>query len=116
MKKNNSSSYDILGISSATLCLIHCLAFPLLTIIPLGISHNPWIDFTFATIGLFAVVKITKKTDSKWTIGVLWLSIALIYCSVILEIILHHHSNLIYLGGAGLIIGHIINFKNHRHE
>ena len=63
MKKTTTPFYDILGISSATICLVHCLVFPLLTILPLGLSHNPIIDLLFATIGLFAIFKIIKKSS-----------------------------------------------------
>jgi|GEM_PF-5601353 len=44
-----SKILDAVGISAAVLCLIHCIAFPLLMIMPLGISHNPFIDLTFLT-------------------------------------------------------------------
>ncbi|MDN5479404.1 MAG: MerC family mercury resistance protein, partial [Chryseobacterium sp.] len=46
-----SKILDAVGISAAVLCLIHCIAFPLLMIIPLGISHNPYIDMAFLVIG-----------------------------------------------------------------
>ena len=61
MKKLAISFYDMLGISSAFICLVHCLIFPILTIVPLGLSHNPIIDLFFAAIGLFAILKIMKK-------------------------------------------------------
>jgi len=53
MRKTATPFYDILGISSATVCLVHCLVVPLLTILPFGLSHNPFVDLFFATIGLF---------------------------------------------------------------
>ncbi|MEZ0131261.1 hypothetical protein AB9T88_16415 [Flavobacterium sp. LBUM151] len=64
MKKIATSFYDILGISSATVCLVHCLVFPLITILPLGLIHNPFIDLFFAVIGSIAVFKIIKKIQS----------------------------------------------------
>ncbi|AWG25649.1 MerC domain-containing protein [Flavobacterium kingsejongi] len=115
MKKTSTASFDILGISSATLCLIHCLAFPLLTLIPLGVSHNPWIDLAFAAIGVFAVAKITKKSHVMAVKVILWSSITLILASVIADLLIHHHSNLMYVGATGLIIGHFINFRAHKH-
>jgi len=113
--KNKSAFLDILGISSATLCLIHCIIFPMLTIIPLGLSHNHWIDFAFALIGLFAVIKISQKQKNKLILAFFWISISMILGCVIFEIIAHHHSNLIYFGAFGLITAHFLNYKNH-HE
>ncbi|MCP2026317.1 hypothetical protein L1276_001461 [Flavobacterium sp. HSC-32F16] len=115
MKKTTSSLYDILGISSAAMCLIHCLIFPLLTILPLGISHNPIIDLAFASIGLFAILKITKKS-SLLVSSILIVSMSLIWISILTDLFLEIHLDLIYFGGAGMIIGHLINYKNHKNR
>jgi uncharacterized protein YacL len=115
MKKISTSLYDILGISSATICLVHCLIFPLLTILPLGLSHNPFIDLLFASIGLFAILKIIKKS-SLLVSSILVVSMALIWISVLTELLLDIHLDLIYFGGIGMIIGHLINYKLHRNQ
>ncbi|RRJ89968.1 MerC domain-containing protein [Flavobacterium macacae] len=112
--KNKSAFLDILGISSATLCLIHCIVFPMLTIIPLGLSHNHWIDLVFALIGLYAVIRIGQKQANRYTMLLFWVSIVLIIGCVIFEIVSHHHSNLIYFGAFGLITAHFLNYKKHR--
>ncbi|WP_149205905.1 MerC domain-containing protein [Flavobacterium johnsoniae] len=115
MKKTTSSFYDILGISSASICLIHCLIFPILTILPLGISHNPIIDLVFASIGLFAILKITKKTNLLVS-SILIVSMCLIWISILTDIFLEIHLDLIYFGGIGMITGHLINYKFHRKQ
>lgn len=115
MKSQITKSLDYLGISSATLCLIHCLVFPFISIIPIGISHNHWIDLLFASIGLFAVVKIIKTNTLRYIKVILLLSMCLIFFSIILTIITDEHSMLLYVGGLGMIFGHILNFNNHRH-
>lgn len=114
MKKTTTPFYDILGISSAAICLVHCLIFPLLTILPLGISHNPFIDLTFASIGLIAILKIIKKSSLLVAITLI-LSISLIWISILSEMILDVHLDLIFIGGIGMIIGHLLNYKNHKH-
>ncbi|WP_374174394.1 MerC family mercury resistance protein [Flavobacterium tructae] len=114
MKKTTTPFYDILGISSAAICLVHCLIFPLLTILPLGISHNPFIDLTFALIGLIAILKIIKKSSLLVAITLI-LSISLIWISILSEMILDIHLDLIFIGGIGMIIGHLLNYKNHKH-
>jgi hypothetical protein len=113
MRKTATTFYDILGISSATVCLVHCLVFPLLTILPLGLSHNPFIDFVFAATGLFAVFKIIKKSDLLIS-GILIISIILIWISVLADLFFEIHLNLIFIGGIGMIIGHFLNYKSHK--
>lgn len=106
---------DLLGISAAIVCLIHCLLFPLLMIIPLGIAHNAYIDLSFFIIGAIVVAGITKTVESKILKYTFWISITMIGVSVLLDILFHIHSPLIYIGAALLIVAHLINFKNHKH-
>lgn len=104
---------DYIGISAAILCLIHCIIFPLLMIIPMGISHNPLIDLIFLIIGTAVVFRITKSIASIWLKVLFWSSVAMIAVSILLELIFHIHFELIYIGAIGLITAHLINFKNH---
>ncbi len=110
-----SKILDAVGISAAVLCLIHCIIFPLLLIVPLGISHNPYIDLAFLCIGTRVVFRVTQKIDNRRLKLLFWVSIALIFISVLTDIIFEVHIPLIYVGTAGLITGHLINFKNHKH-
>ena len=104
---------DILGISSAGLCLVHCLIFPLLSILPLGLSHNPYIDLVFATVGLWAVLNIIKKASLLVSL-LLLTSISLILLSVFIDGFLDYHTNLMIIGGIGMILGHLTNYSNHK--
>lgn len=115
MKKTAVSFYDFLGISSAFICLIHCLIFPILAIIPLGLNHNPFIDLFFASIGLFAILKIMKKS-SLLVAAILVVSISLIWISILSDLIFEIHLDLIYFGGIGMIIGHLVNYTVHKKQ
>jgi hypothetical protein len=110
-----SKILDVVGISAAVLCLIHCIVFPLLMIIPLGISHNPFVDLAFLIVGAVVVYRISKKTRYIWLKILFAVSILMISISVFVDIFFEIHLPLIYLGATGLIIGHLINFKNHKH-
>nr|WP_315028675.1 MerC domain-containing protein [uncultured Chryseobacterium sp.] len=110
-----SKILDAIGISAAVLCLIHCIIFPLLLIIPLGISHNPYIDLAFLAIGAAVVYRLTKHMTNIWLKFIFCFSILLISISVFVDLLFEIHIPLIYIGAAGLILGHIINFKNHKH-
>ncbi|WP_281231341.1 MerC domain-containing protein [Flavobacterium gelatinilyticum] len=113
MKKTTTSFYDILGISSATICLVHCLIFPILTLLPLGISHNPIVDLIFASIGLFAIFKIIKKS-ALLVSAILVVSMSLIWISILSDLLFEIHLDLIYYGGIGMIVGHLINYNLHK--
>ncbi len=106
---------DILGASAAFICLIHCVAFPLLMVVPLGISHNAYIDLFFFIIGTIIVFWITKKVENRKLRLLFWASILTIGISVGLDLVFHFHSELILIGAFGLITAHLLNFKNHIH-
>jgi len=116
MKNNMTKAYDILGVSSATLCLVHCIVFPLLTIIPFGFSDNVFIDSIFACVGMFVVSKVLMSNATKTVKYILGTSILVLIASVLLEVILGWHSGLILVGGLGMLLGHLLNFKNSDHH
>lgn len=115
MKKVTTPFYDILGVSSAAICLMHCLIFPLLTILPLGLNHNLVIDLLFASIGVFAIFKIIKKS-SLLVSSILVVSMSLIWISILSEMLFEIHTELIYFGGIGMITGHLLNYKLHKKQ
>jgi len=110
-----SKMFDLLGISAAVLCLIHCLLFPVLMIIPFGFAYDAYIDLGFLLIGTAVVYNVTRGITSKSLKIAFWSAIGLIAMSVLLHILLHVHNPLIYVGAAVLITAHLINFKNHKH-
>ena len=110
-----TKSIDLLGISAASLCLIHCVVFPLLLIVPMGIAHNAYIDLAFLIVGALAVYRAARQTEIKWLPYLLWTAIAMIAVSVLFDLLFHIHSPLIYIGAVGLISGHLLNFRHHKH-
>ncbi len=113
-----SKVFDLLGISAALLCLIHCLLLPVLMILPLGLEHehNTYIDLGFLIIGAAVVYRVTRAIHSKWLQGIFWVAIGLIGLSVLLDLAFHFHSPFMYAGAVLLVTGHLINFKNHKHS
>jgi hypothetical protein len=60
---------------------------------------------------------VSKVLMSNATITVkyiLGIAILIIVVSVVLDLIFHIHTELIVIGGLGMIVGHILNFKNHK--
>ena len=113
MKQLHKFNYDIFGVSSATLCLAHCILLPLLTILPLGTCDNVLIDSVFGVIALFVVAKIMISNASLTVKTILGLSILMIFISILVHFISDTHNSLIVIGGFGMIIGHVLNYKNH---
>lgn len=107
--KYKTKNYDLLGVSAALLCLVHCLVFPLLLFIPIGISHNPYIDLLFLLPGIWSVYKTSKGSKSGIVKYLLWTGVLLISISVGMDLFLHRHSPLIYIGAGALIAGHVMN-------
>lgn len=112
MNLKPTSILDILGISSAAICLAHCLLFPILTVIPFGFIHNEYVDTAFACIGMFVVSKIILSNTAMNIKIILGSSIILVIIGVFIEILFNNDSWLILMGGLGMIIGHVLNFKN----
>lgn len=115
LKNKSIIVLDILGISSAGLCLVHCLIFPVLTIIPIGFSHNHWIDVFFACIGMFVVSKILLSHTSRLVKVILSISILTIITGVTIELLFEIATPMVLIGGIVMIIVHLFNFKNHKH-
>ena len=112
MKIKPTSILDILGISSATICLVHCLIFPILTILPFGIQNNHWVDLAFCSVGLFVVSKIILSDALIKVKLILGISIITVVFGVVLEILFDKDYWLILIGGLGMIVGHFLNFRS----
>lgn len=113
MKKKSILVLDFIGISSASLCMIHCLVFPILSVIPVGITNNHWLDVFFACISMFVVSKIIMSKSPKNVKFILSTSILTVITGVVLESIWDICTQLVLIGGIGMIIGHLLNYKSH---
>lgn len=112
---------DSIGAISSSLCLIHCLATPLIFITQtcnLTCCYNApawwqWIDYLFLIISFFAVYKSTQNSSKKWMKLALWVSCFLLCITIINDklnfIILDSYLN--YLPALCLIVLHLYNQK-----
>jgi hypothetical protein len=103
---------DKLGVISALLCMVHCLATP--TLLALGVSFlsNPIIAFLFMFI---AFISIYKATDGKFVWGssvFLWMS----YIGFVISLVLEERADIfefgMFLFSIAIIIGHSYNIIN----
>jgi hypothetical protein len=110
MSKKTLVNFDFVGISSASLCLFHCLLLPLLTSFPIAISHSHWIDWLFLGLSFAMVYKITGgNTPSfvKWHLAVALLVVVL---GLAIELIYELETILVPIGSVGLVCGHLLRF------
>jgi len=102
---------DKLGIASAILCIIHCLAAPLLLTMGISFLHNPVIALLFIIIAFISIYKTTKGSLFNKLSIILWIA----FCGFVLSIILEERSKIfkytMYLSSIILIIGH--SYKMH---
>lgn len=113
-------SHDKIGIWSSLLCIVHCLAVPVVLGLSNGIDlhHNAWWDglqVVFILIGFWAVRHAVKHMIHTWLKAAFWVTFAALAVSVFM-----HHSllgeALNYTAAALLIVLHSLNLYLGRHK
>ncbi|RNC90155.1 MAG: MerC domain-containing protein [Allomuricauda sp.] len=112
---------DIIGASASALCLIHCVATPLLFVAQAGLvgdgeSHPEWwgtLDFIFLFISLLAIWWSGKNTSKTWMRIALWASWSVLFFVVLNEklSIIALAEQIIYIPAIALIFFHLYNRK-----
>lgn len=103
---------DKLGITSAALCIIHCLALPTLMAMGVGFLDNPIITFLFIIIAFISIYSTNKGNASRRLAIFLWIA----FCGFIASIFLEEKSILFeygtYVFSTAIIVGHLIRIKS----
>lgn len=112
---------DTLGALASTLCVVHCLATPLIFIAHTcsigGCEATPtwWrnLDYIFLFISFLAVKRSTKETSKKFMKPALWFSWAILFLLVVNEKILLVivPETVTYVAALLLAILHLYNLK-----
>jgi hypothetical protein len=114
--KTNKS--DIVGMLASGLCMIHCLATPLIFVVQVSATcyeKGPWwwkmIDYAFLVISIIAIYYSAKKTSLQWMPTALyacWGCLAILIINEGLHLVALPHM-LIYLPAFSLIFLHLYN-------
>ena len=113
--------YDYLGITGSGLCLIHCLAMPVLFFIQNSFAkdflkgmdlENIYLDYLFVLLCFCAVIVVTRNSNSRKINASFWLFFLLFSISVLFEEDFEYLNFLGYGASLGLIITHIININH----
>lgn len=112
---------DKIGAITSTLCLLHCLATPLLFVISAEnfSSQNTtpfwWsnIDYVFLSIGFLAVLQSTKNTSKKIMKITLWTSWIILFFLITNEKLelFHIPEIFTYITSITLAVLHLYNLK-----
>ena len=113
--------YDYLGIAGSGLCLIHCLAMPVLFFVQNSLGRdllkgmdleNIYLDYLFIALCFFAIFSVTKNSNSRKTIVSFWFFFLLFSISILFEEDFEYLNFVGYGASLGLIITHIININH----
>ena len=118
IKQLTMSRSDLLGVSTSLLCLLHCLAFPV--VLSTGYLFNyslqgHWhgTDYIFVLLGMVAVWASARKTPFLALKLAFWLAILVFSLSILFH---DRWSWMVYISTAAsfvLIALHILHWRSH---
>lgn len=103
---------DLIGILSSSICLVHCVATPLLVLFSVNIFTNPAFDLLFLFVALGSIFKATQNTSNIKIALLLWFSFVGFMIATLFHDFFEWLHYLGYLFALLLIIGHLLNIKN----
>ena len=118
IKVQNSTEHgnaDYIGITGSVLCIIHCIATPVLAVSSSLFLKDTLAEgmhllgYVFILVNGVAVYYATRRTHSVRLSQFLWGSFALFAAAIILEEKVEAFHYLGYLGSFLLIVGHSLN-------
>jgi hypothetical protein len=114
MNNTKINQADLIGILSSSICLVHCLATPLLIAFGAGFITNPFFKYLFLIISFVSIFKATENITRRKISLLLWISFWGFLFSTLSqeEYEWLHYSG--YLFAILIIIGHILNIKHCR--
>lgn len=103
---------DILGISSASLCVVHCLFTPVLMAILSSFSWWHELSLVFLIISFYSAYETTRHNIFNKYLTLIWLSFILLTICIIFEEDFPALHTVSYLASLGLITGHVLNIRH----
>ncbi|MBY0243885.1 MAG: MerC domain-containing protein [Sphingobacteriaceae bacterium] len=111
MNPTKINKADLIGILSSSICLVHCLATPLLIAFGAEFITNPFFKYLFLILSFASIFKATEKVTNIKNATLLWVSFWGFLFSTLFQETYEwlHYSG--YLFAILIIIGHILNIK-----
>ena len=112
MTGNKKTYADHTGILASALCLVHCLAAPVLVFIGAGIVTNPVFSYLFVIVSFVSIWKAARASQQKKLNTLLWVAFIVFGTSIIFEEQYHwlHYTG--YFSSATLVVGHALRLRS----
>jgi hypothetical protein len=102
---------DVIGIISASVCMIHCIALPMLMLTSMHIFSHPLMEIFFLSTSAISIYYSTKGRNITISSLLLWIS----FTGLCISTLLHDHFAVMKMIGYAfsvlIIIGHIIQMR-----
>jgi hypothetical protein len=112
---------DYVGIAGSILCIIHCLAAPLVVVSSSLLKNDLALqsgflslDYVFIIVNIVAVYFATRHHHSRLVSTALWCFLALFGIGLLLEDYSPIFEYMAYTASAGLVVSHLLNLRQHR--
>jgi uncharacterized membrane protein YccC len=107
----NQRFADILGLSNAALCMVHCLAVPLLVASGAAFIAHPAVELFFVGLAAWAVWSATRRSKNILLQGVLWTLLLLFSFGLLLEEV-HPMMEWLSMGASlSMVVAHALNLR-----
>ena len=103
---------DTVGILNSSLCIIHCVATPLLLSFGSGFLSNPFLEYLFLIIAFISIYKTTNAVTNRKIVMLLWVAFWGFLFSTLFEDEYSWLQYSSYFFALLIIIGHILNIRH----
>lgn len=101
---------DLAGMANSALCLVHCLAAPVIASTGAHLLHHPWLTAAFIGLAAWAVWPVLRTGAPGWLQGWMVASLAVFSAGMVMEDV--HPAFFIagLAGSASLVLAHAARF------
>ncbi len=111
---------DYIGITGSVLCLVHCLAAPVLVMTSNLLRNDTLragflsLDYVFIVINIIAVYFAARQHTSSAIRTALWSFLFIFAVGLLLEDVSPVFEYVAYIASMGLVVSHLLNLRQHR--
>jgi hypothetical protein len=102
---------DLIGVATSSLCLIHCIAMPVLIALGAGYFSHAYIKYAFLLISFFSIYRATEKNSFQKQHLLLWAA----FWGFLMSNLFHEEYTCLvyteYFFALLIIVGHVLNIR-----
>ncbi|MDX9749648.1 MAG: MerC domain-containing protein [Flavobacteriales bacterium] len=111
MPAPHTRSADLLGLVNTAICLVHCLALPVLVSLGGAFFAHPATSWAFVLLAVSAVWLATRRSADRRVAALLWGAAAVFGAGLLLEPVWPWMHEVGIMGSVLLIVGHVLNLR-----